>query len=115
VLEGNEEEVIVVLDEECNPEASTLHLPQPPSMTLQDPAAWDIWERFLTTDLTYGQMEEDFGQYLGSRHCLLKWTEARLALFLGDGNDQASLANLLQLKHQHILPPATSTSKSGPH
>ncbi|KAG1760394.1 hypothetical protein EDD22DRAFT_848519 [Suillus occidentalis] len=72
---------------------------------LQDPTAWDILKCFLTTVLTYGQMEDNFHRYLGNRHHPLKWTEARLALFLGNGNDQC----------QHILPPVTLASKAAPH
>jgi hypothetical protein len=69
---------------------------------LKDPAAWEILERYLTTDQTYGQMEDDFHAYLGDRHRLADWNDARLALFSGDGDDQLSLSNLLALKRKHI-------------
>ncbi|KAG1901573.1 uncharacterized protein F5891DRAFT_1187430 [Suillus fuscotomentosus] len=79
---------------------------------LQDPVAWEILERFIMTDLTYGQMEEEFHAYLGDHHCLLNWMEARLMLFSGDGNDKTSLANLLAVKHKHILAMPTGLMNS---
>lgn len=69
---------------------------------MQDPGAWAILERFLTTDLTFGAMEEEFDAYLGDRHRPLEWTAAKLAIFSGDGDDALSLTNLLALKRQYI-------------
>lgn len=112
VVEVEEDELEV---EETVPEASTSRLPPIPHKdvpALQDPAAWEILERFLTTDTTYGQTEDDFHKYLGSRHRLLDWTEARLALFSGDGDEEVALANFLKLKHQHLFPPSTSKSSA---
>lgn len=88
----------------------TFGIPAP--SPLQDPAAWEILERFLTTDLTYGQMEDEFHAYLGDRHRLLEWTEARLALFSGDGNDKTSLANLLTVKRKHVSATPTGSTNS---
>ncbi|KAG2336096.1 hypothetical protein BDR05DRAFT_1006165 [Suillus weaverae] len=111
--EGGEDEVIVVDEEEEVTEPSSSPSPslqEPPA--LKDPGAWGILERFLTTDLTYGQMEAEFHAYLGSRHRLNDWTDARLALFSGDDNNQLSLSNLLALKRKHIPDTASSASRS---
>ncbi|KAG1777581.1 hypothetical protein EV702DRAFT_1225171 [Suillus placidus] len=48
---------------------------------LQDTTAWDILEHFLTTDLTFRNMETKFHAYLGHHHDPSDWTEARQALF----------------------------------
>ncbi|KAG1785181.1 uncharacterized protein HD556DRAFT_1314446 [Suillus plorans] len=69
---------------------------------LQDPGAWAILERFLTTDLTFGDMEDKFHAYLGDRHRPLEWTPTKLAIFSGERDDALSLTNLLALKHQYI-------------
>ncbi|KAG1726610.1 hypothetical protein EDD22DRAFT_961391 [Suillus occidentalis] len=117
VVEVEEDELVEdeLEDEETIPEASMSHpppIPQKDVPALQDPAAWEILERFLTMDTSYGQTEDDFAKYLGSRHRLLDWTEAWLALFSGNGNDQVSLANFLKLKCQHLSPPSTSKSST---
>ncbi|KAG1904190.1 uncharacterized protein F5891DRAFT_977077 [Suillus fuscotomentosus] len=84
----------------------------PAPLPLQDPTTWEILDQFLMTDLTYGQMEEDFYAYLGNCHCLLNWMEARLTLFSGDGNDKISLANLLAMKHKHVSATPTGSINS---
>ncbi|KAG0698113.1 hypothetical protein DFH29DRAFT_878242 [Suillus ampliporus] len=96
---------------ELEPNAKCVRLEE--QSALKDPATWDILERYLTTDLTYGQMEQDFHAYLGNCHRLLEWTDARLALFSGDDDNEVSLANLLVLKRKHI-PPTPLSSVSGP-
>ncbi|KAG1793682.1 uncharacterized protein HD556DRAFT_1308521 [Suillus plorans] len=58
---------------------------------LADERAWRILEEFLTTDMTYPQMEETFLSYLD-------------ALFSGDRDDKAALDNLCIVKAKHILP-----------
>ncbi|KAG1721950.1 uncharacterized protein EDB91DRAFT_1088302 [Suillus paluster] len=69
---------------------------------LKDPAAWDILERWNRSSTAY----------LGDRHRLLDWTDARLALFSGDDDNELSLSNLLVLKRKHI-PPTQSSLASG--
>jgi hypothetical protein len=115
VVEVEEDEVDQLEDEETIPEASSSRLPPVPKKdvpALQDPAAWEILERFLTTNTSYGQTEDDFHRYLGSRHRLLDWTEARLALLSGDGDKELALPNFLKVKRQHLSPPSTSKSRA---
>ncbi|KAG2053082.1 hypothetical protein BDR06DRAFT_972549 [Suillus hirtellus] len=50
---------------------------------------WRILEEFLTTYMTYSQMEETFLSYLKSRD----------VLFSGDGNDKVALDNLHLVKY----------------
>lgn len=42
----------------------TANYPAAPS-PLTDSGTWDILEQYLTTDMTYPQMEEAFSAYLG--------------------------------------------------
>ncbi|KAG1721948.1 uncharacterized protein EDB91DRAFT_1256292 [Suillus paluster] len=80
---------------------------------LKDPAAWAILERYLTIEsMTYEETEREFAAYLGKRHHLLDWTEARLALFSGDDDDQLSLFNLLQVKAKYITDASSSSNAS---
>ncbi|KAG1771376.1 hypothetical protein EV702DRAFT_1201978 [Suillus placidus] len=83
-----------------------------PASALTDPGAWLILEQFLTTLITYSDTEVAFAAYLGDCHCLNDWTEARLALFSGDGNDALALSNLLELKWKLIPDSASSTIAS---
>jgi hypothetical protein len=72
---------------------------------LADEGAWRILEEFLTTSMTYPQMEEAFQSYLGLRYSEDEWKEARLALFSGDGDDDVALENLRVVKAKHIPQP----------
>ncbi|KAG2029836.1 hypothetical protein BDR03DRAFT_1017858 [Suillus americanus] len=72
---------------------------------LADEGAWRILEEFLTTSMTYPQMEEAFQLYLGLRYSEDEWKEARLALFSGDGDDDVALENLRVVKAKHIPQP----------
>ncbi|KAG1895209.1 uncharacterized protein F5891DRAFT_984416 [Suillus fuscotomentosus] len=76
---------------------------------LADEGAWRILEQFLTTDMTYPQMENAFSAYLGGRYIADDWKDARDALFSGDGNDSIALANLYALKAKHIPLPSSSS------
>lgn len=80
------------------------------SSALNDPGTWQIFERFLTTDLAYSQMEESLTAYLGDRYWPDDWQEAKLAIFSGD--DALALANLLLLRSKYI--PETSSSTNNP-
>ncbi|KAG2071689.1 hypothetical protein BDR04DRAFT_1117521 [Suillus decipiens] len=60
-------------------------------LAMQDPGTWAILEHFLTTDLTYSNMEDEFSAYLSNCHHLLEWMDARMAIWLGKDNDQVSL------------------------
>jgi hypothetical protein len=79
-----------------------------------DEGAWRILEQFLSTDMTYPDMEEAFSSYLGDRYCLEDWKDARDALFSGDGDDSIALANLLALRATHILQSSGPSEISGP-
>ncbi|KAG1875896.1 hypothetical protein C8R48DRAFT_768751 [Suillus tomentosus] len=70
---------------------------------LTDSGAWDILEQYLTTDMTYPQMEEAFSAYLGNQYIANDWKDARDALFSGDGCDSIALTNLRALRARHIL------------
>ncbi|KAG1809292.1 uncharacterized protein BJ212DRAFT_1302541 [Suillus subaureus] len=58
---------------------------------LADEGAWRILEDYLTTSMTYPQMEEAFQSYL-----------AQHALFSGDGDDDVALENLHVVKAKHM-------------
>ncbi|KAG0698733.1 hypothetical protein DFH29DRAFT_1002583 [Suillus ampliporus] len=75
-------------------------------LPLADEGAWRILEQFLTTDVTYPQMEEAFSVYLGGRYIADDWKDARDALFSGDGDDSIALANLYTLKARHMPLPS---------
>jgi hypothetical protein len=80
---------------------------------LADQGAWSILEQFLTTDMTYPQMEESFSSYLGDRYVADGWKDARDALFSGDGDDSIALANLCALKARHMPLPSSSSRMNG--
>jgi hypothetical protein len=44
---------------------------------LEDEGAWRILFQYLTTEMTYPQMEEEFISYLGNRYCANDWKDAR--------------------------------------
>ncbi|KAG2151042.1 uncharacterized protein EDB93DRAFT_1249538 [Suillus bovinus] len=79
---------------------------------LADPAAWEILEQYLTTDMTYPQMEQVFSAYLGNQYVADDWNDARDALFSGDDDNSIALANLHALKTSHI-PLPSSSSRTG--
>jgi hypothetical protein len=76
---------------------------------LEDESAWRILFQYLTTEMTYPQMEEEFISYLGDRYCANDWKDARDTLFSADDlNDNATpLANLQALYVKHV-PQASS-------
>lgn len=82
---------------------------------LEDEGAWRILFQYLTTEMTYPQMEEDFISYLGDRYCMDDWKDARDALFSAeDLNDNATpLANLQVLYTKHV-PQASLLNRVGP-
>ncbi|KAG2744346.1 hypothetical protein P692DRAFT_20745736 [Suillus brevipes Sb2] len=69
---------------------------------LADEGAWRILEDYLTTSMTYPQMEEAFRSYLGVRYSEDEWKEAQHALFSGDGDDDVALENLRVVKAKHM-------------
>lgn len=80
---------------------------------LMDPRAWEILERFLQIEsMTYEQTDDDFQAYLGDRYHLNDWTQARLMLFSGDGDDALSLLNLQTLKRNYIPDASSSVNAS---
>jgi hypothetical protein len=86
----------------------TGNCPAAPS-PLTDSGAWDILEQYLTTDMTYPQMEKAFSAYLGKRYITDDWKDARDALFSGDGCDSIALTNLRALRARHMLLPSSSS------
>lgn len=81
---------------------------------LADAGAWELLEKYLTTDMTYPQLEEEFSSYLGDRYVFDDWKDARDALFSGDGDDSIALANLRALKASHIPLLSSSPWTDGP-
>ncbi|KAG1728744.1 uncharacterized protein EDB91DRAFT_1085985 [Suillus paluster] len=78
---------------------------QSQTSALADEGAWRILEEFLTTDMTYSQMEEAFLSYLGNQYSEDDWKESRDALFSGDSDDNVILENLriqLKLKNPYL-------------
>jgi len=65
---------------------------------LMDNRAWGFMEQFLTTAMTYPEMEDAFFMYLGDWYSPDEWVEARDALWSGEGNNEVSLENLLHMK-----------------
>ncbi|KIK36454.1 hypothetical protein CY34DRAFT_109516, partial [Suillus luteus UH-Slu-Lm8-n1] len=93
---------IRLIDGNCQPEP------------LADAGAWELLEKYLTTDMTYPQLEEEFSSYLGDRYVFDDWKDARDALFSGDGDDSIALANLRALKASHIPLLSSSPWTDGP-
>ncbi|KAG2746207.1 hypothetical protein P692DRAFT_20738667 [Suillus brevipes Sb2] len=76
---------------------------------LMDNHAWEFMVQFLTTAMTYPEMEDAFfanegvsTAYLGDRYSPDDWAEARDALWSGEGNDELSLENLLRVKDRYL-------------
>ncbi|KAG1765876.1 hypothetical protein EV702DRAFT_1050865 [Suillus placidus] len=83
----------------------------------EDVNAWRILERFLTTDVTYPQMEDMFLAYLSNQYSLDDWKDAQAALFSGDGDDTLALSNLRALMAANIpqgLSDMMRTAKDSP-
>ncbi|KAG1851066.1 hypothetical protein DFJ58DRAFT_729045 [Suillus subalutaceus] len=78
---------------------------------LADHGAWRVLEQYLTTEMTYPQMEAAFSSYLGNQYNADDWKEAHDALFSGNGDNSLTLANLLALKARHIPQGTSSPSK----
>ncbi|KAG1741377.1 hypothetical protein EDD22DRAFT_851700 [Suillus occidentalis] len=76
---------------------------------LTDQGAWCIFEQFLTTNMTYPQMEEAFSSYLSDQYIADDWKDARDALFSADGDDSIALANIHALKARHMPLPSSSS------
>ncbi|KAG1776272.1 hypothetical protein EV702DRAFT_1198293 [Suillus placidus] len=77
---------------------------------LADEGAWRILFQYLTTEMTYPQMEEEFLSYLGDRYCAEDWKDARDTLFSADdlNDDTTPLANLQALYTKHVTPQSSS-------
>lgn len=72
---------------------------------LYDPHAWEILRRFLTSDMSMGEMDAALESHLGTRFSADDWDEPRRLLFSGDGDDALSLANLIKLKVKYVPEP----------
>jgi hypothetical protein len=75
------------------------------SSPLQDEVAWGILEEYLTTDMSFPDMEVKLASHLGTRYREEDWAEARTALFSGDEDNSLSLTNLLAIKARHLSSP----------
>jgi hypothetical protein len=69
---------------------------------LQDEAAWNIFEEYLTTHMTFPQMEAKLMLHLGNRYVEPDWAEARNALFSANEDTVSALENLHAVKAQHM-------------
>jgi hypothetical protein len=69
---------------------------------LMDNRAWGFMEQFLTTAMTYPEMEDVFFAYLGNQYSPDEWAEARDTLWSGEGNDEVSLENLPHVKDRYL-------------
>ncbi|KAG1851801.1 hypothetical protein C8R48DRAFT_777751 [Suillus tomentosus] len=77
---------------------------------LEDAGTWSFLERYLKSELSYGQAEEGLISYLGNRYREDDWREAKLAVFSGDGDDYEAMNNLMALKRRYIPEPSVSSS-----
>ncbi|KAG1791228.1 uncharacterized protein HD556DRAFT_1445494 [Suillus plorans] len=89
-----------------NDSNGTCHAPSP----LEDAGTWSFLERYLKSELSYGQAEEGLISYLGDRYHEDDWREAKLAVFSGDGDDYEAMNNLMALKRRYIPEPSVSSS-----
>jgi hypothetical protein len=78
------------------------------SSGLHDPEAWEILRKFLTSDMSMGEMDAALESHLGSRFSAEDWVEPRRLLFSGDGDDAQSLTNLLELKIKYVPEPKSA-------
>ncbi|KAG2151803.1 hypothetical protein BD769DRAFT_1380674 [Suillus cothurnatus] len=78
------------------------------SSGLHDPEAWEILRKFLTSDMSMGEMDAALESHLGSRFSAEDWVEPRHLLFSGDGDDAQSLTNLLELKIKYVPEPKSA-------
>lgn len=71
---------------------------------------WSFLERYLKSELSYGQAEEGLTSYLGDQYCEDDWREAKLTVFSGDDDDHEAINNLMALKRRYIPKPSVSSS-----
>ncbi|KAG1818905.1 hypothetical protein EV424DRAFT_1347487 [Suillus variegatus] len=69
---------------------------------LEDAEMWSFLERYLKSELSYGQAEEGLTSYLGDQYCEDDWREAKLTVFSGDDDDHEAINNLMALKRSYI-------------
>ncbi|KAG1839350.1 hypothetical protein F4604DRAFT_1940856 [Suillus subluteus] len=116
-LEGGENESIEDEDEDCSfindHDSEDGHAAVTSSYPLQDEAAWDILEEYLTSEMNFPQMEAKLVSHLGSRYHEEDWTEATRALFSADEDNVQALANLRAVKARHILPGTVAAPSRG--
>ncbi|KAG2135610.1 hypothetical protein BD769DRAFT_1385495 [Suillus cothurnatus] len=78
------------------------------SLGLHNPEAWDILRKFLTSDMSMGEMDAALESHLSSRFSAEDWVDPRCLLFSGDGDDVQSLTNLLELKIKYVPEPKSA-------
>ncbi|KAG1803418.1 uncharacterized protein BJ212DRAFT_1487019 [Suillus subaureus] len=99
-------------DDECSSKRNWWMAPSP----LADQGAWCILEQFLTTDMTYPQMEETFSLYLGDQYIADNWKDARNVLFSGNATSQALPFNdHLNVLNRGRTPALVSNKRSNPY
>lgn len=81
---------------------------------LQDEASWDILEAYLTSEMSFPQLEAKLLSHLGSRYHEADWAEAKRTLFSANEDNVQALANLRTVKARHILPAKVASPLRGP-
>jgi hypothetical protein len=80
---------------------------------LQDEASWDILEEYLTSEMSFPQLEAKLLSHLGSRYHEVDWAEAKHTLFSANEDNVQALANLRAVKAWHILPAKVASPLRG--
>ncbi|KAG2740433.1 hypothetical protein P692DRAFT_201872426 [Suillus brevipes Sb2] len=112
---GENEDTVDEEDESFIDDRAFEHSQAPASSDpLQDEASWDILEEYLTSEMTFPQLEAKLVSHLGSRYHEEDWAEATRTLFSADEDDVQALANLRVVKARHILPAKVTFPLRGP-
>jgi hypothetical protein len=69
-----------------------------------------IFETFLTSTSSYGDVLEKVKGYLGEDFIESEWSEATTALFSGDEDNELSLANFRNVKAKYLTDPTFTVS-----
>ncbi|KAG1719027.1 hypothetical protein EDD22DRAFT_855130 [Suillus occidentalis] len=114
-LEGGEnEDTLDEEDESCVDDRAFEHGQAPASSDpLQDEASWDILEEYLTSEMSFPQLEAKLLSHLGSRYHEADWAEAKRTLFSANEDNVQALANLRAVKARHILPAKVASPLRG--
>ncbi|KAH7917865.1 hypothetical protein BV22DRAFT_1135055 [Leucogyrophana mollusca] len=78
-----------------------------------DEECWAIFEKHLTTEMSWGECLEKLSRYTGGRFKDADWPDAVAAVFSGDGEEGVAVMNLLAAKAKHLSPlPKESVASS---